>query len=106
MSIISSLLNLTGPARVRLWLRLRYPGWYTVEEITAGLFLYSKQRVQQFAQQGSEQGIILRRRRDTGKRGLGPYEYHVTPLMFKELNDSIIAQLEKIFKEETIESTI
>ena len=31
---IHVLLNLTSSARVRLWLFLRYPSWFTVEEIS------------------------------------------------------------------------
>ena len=94
--MIARLLNFTATARIRLWLRLRYPSWYTVEEISGGLPLFSKQRIQQVLQESYRLGLVYRRRRRTSKPGPNPYEYQVPPLLFNELNDEELMKLKEL----------
>jgi len=98
MSLINFLLNLTALSRIRLWLRLHYPGWYTTEEIAKELPIFSKQRIQQILQNASSSGLVHRRDRKTNKPGPNPYEYQVPPLLFNELEDEQLERLDDISK--------
>ena len=90
---IDTLLNLASGARIRLWLLLRSPDWFTVEEIANGLPLFSKQRVQQILKNEYDRESVLRRERETGKPGPRPFEYQVTRQLFTDVDN---VTLEKI----------
>ena len=92
---IDILLNLASGARMRLWLLLRYPRWFTIEEIAKGLPLFSKPRVQQLLKNEYDRNRVLRRERETGKPGPRPFEYQVTRQLVTDV-DSIA--LEKIIE--------
>lgn len=96
MSVVEALLNMASNTRVRLWLRLHYPGWFTVDEISSGLPLFSKTRVQQLVQQEFEKDLVERRRRDTGKPGPNPFEYRVSPRLFRDLTEETIQKILKL----------
>lgn len=96
---IHVLLNLTSSARVRLLLFLRYPSWFTVEEISQGLLLFSRQRIQQILQREYESQRVLRRRRESDNPGPNPFEYQVTPAMFTDIDQSILNQILRLAHE-------
>ncbi|MCK4477289.1 hypothetical protein KAU88_02020 [Candidatus Bathyarchaeota archaeon] len=98
MSLIDILLNFTASSRIRLWLRLRFSSWYTVEEIAEGLPLFSKARIQQVLQESHRLGLVYRRKRKTSKPGPNPYEYQVPPLLFNELEGSQLKKLGELHK--------
>ena len=99
MSLVDVLLNLASEVRIRLWLRLRYPEWFIVSEIAAGLPLFSRPRVQQIIQGEFEASRVNRRRRVTGNPGPDPYEYQVPPNLFNDLSEPIISKLKLIINE-------
>lgn len=87
MTLLDTLLNLATSARVRLWLRLRYPQWFTTGEIASGIPVITRVRVQQIVQTDFENGLVKRRRRETGKPGPSPYEYSVSPALFTDFTE-------------------
>jgi predicted transcriptional regulator len=96
MSLIDNLLNLATSARVRLWLRLRYPGWYITEEIAENMKVLSKQRIQQILQEDFDKGLVERRQRKTNKPGPSPFEYSIIPRFYIDFSDEQIKKIKKI----------
>lgn len=96
MDLVDILLNLSARGRIRLWLRLRFPDWFTVEEISQGLPILSKQRIQQVLYQSCEKELINRRKRQTNKPGPDPFEYQVPPFLFDNLDKNDLNKLEKL----------
>ena len=96
MSLAVRLINMAVNARIRLWLRLRYPNWFTVDEVAGNLTLLSKQRIQQILQREFEAGKVSRRRRNTSNPGPNPFEYQVSPILFSDLNEGELDKLRNL----------
>ena len=58
----------------------------------------SKQRIQQILQEDFEKGLVERRRRKTGKPGPSPFEYSVSPVLFKDFSVEEINKIKKLSK--------
>jgi len=99
LDVLDALLNLASETRIKLWLRLRYPDWYIVDEISHGLPLFSRQRIQQILQRECDSQRVVRRRRVTNNPGPNPFEYQVPPNIFTDLDERILERVLRRFEQ-------
>jgi len=83
--LVDLLSIIPGGPRLALRLWLSYPEWKTSEELSSEMPFMSSVRIKQVLKALTETNLIERRERNTGQRGVQPFEYRLSFPLFKEL---------------------
>jgi len=83
--LLDLLETVPGGPRVALRIWLSYPSWKTADELSLEMPFMSAVRIKQVLKNLSDRGLVERRERPTGNRGVNPFEYRLGILLFNEL---------------------